>query len=42
LRLYFFESPDIQGLFNRFADIKRDLTGDSKPEASIPFASCFH
>jgi len=40
-RLYFFDSPDIQGLFNRFAEIRKDLAGETKLKPFIPFSSCF-
>lgn len=40
-RLYHFPSPDIQGLFNRFAEIRKDLSGETRLKPSIPFSSCF-
>ena len=40
-RLYFFDSPDIQGLFNRFAEIRKNFTGETKLKPFIPFSSCF-
>lgn len=40
-RLYFFPSPEIQGLYNRFAEIREDLSGETKLTPFIPFSSCF-
>lgn len=40
-RLYFFDSSDIQGLFNRFFEIRKDLTGETILKPFIPFSSCF-
>ncbi len=40
-RLYFFDSPDIQDLFNRFTIIRKDLAGDTELKPFIPFSSCF-
>jgi hypothetical protein len=40
-RLYFFPSPDIQGLYNRFAEIRKDLSGETKLKPFVPFSSCF-
>jgi hypothetical protein len=39
--LYFFPSPDIQGLYNRFAEIRKDISGETQLKPSIPFSSCF-
>jgi len=41
LRLYQFPSPDIQGLYNRFAEIRKDLAGENNLKPFIPFSSCF-
>jgi hypothetical protein len=41
LRLYFFDSPDIQGLYNRFAEIRKDLSEEPNLKPFIPFSSCF-
>jgi hypothetical protein len=41
LRLYQFPSPDIQELYNRFAEIRKDLAGETNLKPFIPFSSCF-
>ena len=40
-RLYFFPSPEIQNLYDRFAEIRKDLSGETKLKPFIPFSSCF-
>ena len=40
-RLYSFQCPDIQGLYDRFAVVRKDLTGSTKLKPFIPFSSCF-
>ena len=40
-RLYSFQSPNIQGLFNRFAEVRKDIVGETKLRPIIPFSSCF-
>jgi len=40
-RLYHFHSPEIQGLYNRFAEIRKDLSGETRLKPFIPFSSCF-
>ena len=40
-RMYSFHSPDIQGLFNRFAEIRKDLIGETRIRPTIPFSACF-
>ncbi|MDP2059352.1 MAG: hypothetical protein Q8J97_06425, partial [Flavobacteriaceae bacterium] len=40
-RLYFFPSSEIQELYNRFAEIRKDLSGETKLKPFIPFSSCF-
>ena len=40
-RLYHFPSPEIQDLYNRFAEIRKDLSGETKLKPFIPFSSCF-
>lgn len=40
-RLYSFSSSEIQGLYNRFAEIRKDLSGETQLKPFIPFSSCF-
>ncbi|HWR99978.1 MAG TPA: hypothetical protein VN249_05145 [Prolixibacteraceae bacterium] len=40
-RVYQFASPEIQGLFDRFAEIRKDLSGETPLQPFIPFSSCF-
>ncbi len=40
-RLYSFHSPDIQGLYDRFAEIRKDLVGETRIRPTIPFSACF-
>lgn len=40
-RLYFSPSPEIQDLYNRFAEIRKDLAGETNLKPFIPFSSCF-
>jgi len=40
-RLYHFQSHEIQDLFNRFAEIRKDLSGETMLKPFIPFSSCF-
>jgi len=40
-RLYHFPSPEIQGLYDRFAGIRKDLSGETPLKPFIPFSSCF-
>ena len=40
-RLGFFPAPEIQDLFDRFAEIRKDLSGGTELKAFIPFSSCF-
>ena len=39
--LYHFSSPHIQGLYDRFADIRKDIVKETKLKPFIPFSSCF-
>lgn len=41
IRLYFFNCPDIQGLFNYFVEIRKDLSGEVKFYSQIPFSSAW-
>lgn len=41
LRLYFFESPQLQGLFDQFSVIRKDLSGNSPLAAVLPFSAAF-
>ena len=40
-RLYHFQSPIIQDLYDRFAEIRKDISGETKLKPFIPFSSCF-
>ena len=40
-RLYSFHSADIQGLYNRFTEIRKDLVGETRIRPTIPFSACF-
>jgi len=40
-RLYHFTSPHIQGLYDRFAEIRKDIVSNTKLKPFIPFSSCF-
>jgi len=40
-RIFFFHSPDIQGLFNRFSEIRKDVAGETILRPFAPFSSCF-
>ncbi len=40
-RLYHFHSPEIQGLYDRLAEIRKDISGETKLKPFIPFSSCF-
>lgn len=40
-RLYSFKATDIQDLYNRFAEIRKDISGETKLNPFIPFSSCF-
>ncbi|NJD02442.1 MAG: hypothetical protein FIA99_07570, partial [Ruminiclostridium sp.] len=40
-RLYFFDCPDIQALFDYFTDIRKDLTGEVKLFHQLPFSSAW-
>jgi len=40
-RLYRFSSPHIQGLYDHFADIRKDIVSETKLKPLIPFSSCF-
>jgi hypothetical protein len=40
-RLYHFQSHGIQNLFDRFAGIRKDLSGETRLNPFIPFSSCF-
>ncbi len=40
-RVYFFSSPEIQDLYDRFAEIRKDFSGETKLKPFIPFSSCF-
>ena len=40
-RVYFFSSSEIQYLYNRFAEIRKDFSGETKLKPFIPFSSCF-
>lgn len=40
-RLYFFECPDVQRLFDRFLDIRQDLSGEATPCPMLPFSSAW-
>ncbi|NJN26074.1 MAG: hypothetical protein HC819_08915 [Cyclobacteriaceae bacterium] len=41
VRLYFFDSRDVQGLFNKFAEIRNDVIPKGEPNFSIPFSKIF-
>jgi len=40
-RLYHFQSSEIQDLYDRFAEIRKDISGETKLKPFIPFSSCF-
>jgi hypothetical protein len=40
-RLYNFPSPVIQGLYDRFAEIRKDISGTTALKPFVPFSSCF-
>ncbi|NJD03754.1 MAG: hypothetical protein FIA99_14420 [Ruminiclostridium sp.] len=40
-RVYFFKCPDIQTLFDRFAEIRKDVTGPVVLKHEIPFSSAW-
>lgn len=40
-RLCFFPAPEIQDLFDRFAEIRKDLSEGTAQKAFLPFSSCF-
>jgi hypothetical protein len=40
-RLYHFPSANIQGLYDRFADIRKDISGTTELKPFIPFSACF-
>lgn len=41
-RLYFFACPELQGLFDRFLDIRQDLSGAPEPRPVLPFSSAWN
>jgi hypothetical protein len=41
MRLYFFDCPGLQNLFDYFVNIRKDLTGTSELSNSIPFYSAW-
>ncbi len=41
LRLYFFDCPRLQSLFDRFVEIRKDLTGNASLQQQIPFSSAW-
>jgi len=40
-RLYYFPAPEIQDLYDRFAEIRKDLSGETHLKPLIPFSACF-
>ncbi len=40
-RVYFFSSHEVQGLFNRYSEIRKDVLGETILKPFIPFSSCF-
>lgn len=40
-RLYFFACPQIQDLFDRYFEIRSELSNETKVKPLIPFSSCF-
>jgi hypothetical protein len=40
-RLFFFPSPDVQGLYNYFASIRNDIVPKGNPVNVIPFSAAF-
>jgi hypothetical protein len=41
LRLYLFDCPEIQGLFDRFAVVRKDLSGATKLRHDLPFSAAW-
>ncbi len=40
-RAFFFSCKNIQGLFDRFAIIRKDVVGETEQRPFVPFSSCF-
>lgn len=41
-RVYFFDSPRIQGLFDKFAQVRNSVVPKGNAPASVPFSAAFH
>jgi len=40
-RVYFFDSPNVQGLYNKFAEVRNSVIPKGKTSSVIPFSSAF-
>ena len=40
-RLYFFDAPEIQTIYDRFAEIRKTMPADRELSYSYPFSNCF-